>query len=163
VHLIAPFIRDAELRSLTPVLGAAMVDDMRNIRTSDPCNYNEAIGAISKAFPVESAQSIAYESLWTEHLFEFLALATLWLALPSIRTQTQSGGLIHLADHNAARAAKEEADQLIKHYDQILQYRAKDMQNWICQRLTDYPLFAKENCESCDKKQSNAYTHILLY
>lgn len=163
IHLVAPFVRDAELRFLKPVLGKIMLERMRTLQNEALCNYNEVTGVLVKKFPDSDAESVAFEALWTEHVFEYLAMATHWMALPNIKNQTQSGGFVQISDHNSSQSSAKDMDKILDHHLQILELRKVDMTEWLCDRAEDYPLWDNSVCGSCSKSIPDPYTPIIIY
>lgn len=87
--LLSPHIQDAESRFVVGILTQNFYDVLEAEKSATASNYNSSLGATAQAFP----SAAAYETLWTEHLRDFCAVAVLYEAMPFVGLQIQSGGL----------------------------------------------------------------------
>lgn len=111
-----------------PILTEDFYGVLEAAKSASASNYNASLGATAQAFP----SAAAYETLWTEHLREFCAVAVLYEALPFVGMQIQAGGL-YLNEgqygQNAGLAGiKFMQDTLMSK----LEVKAEGLKSWLC-------------------------------
>jgi hypothetical protein len=147
--VIAPWIHFAEKRFLLEpksFMCQEFYDDLLAQRNVDDTNYNIDCGPIVLMYP----SNAEYETLWTQHLYPYLALAAYHTALPAISMQTGSNGLFY---NNTEFSQNAGADGLKLMQDTMMQNLddAKAcMVNFLCQNQANYPLFCHDDyCTDC--------------
>lgn len=126
--LLSPHIADAEARFVVPILTEDFYGVLEAARSASASNYNPSLGATAQAFP----SAAEYESLWTEHLREFCAVAVLYEALPFVGLQIQAGGL-YLNDTSFGQNAGLQGIKFMQ--DTLLsklEVKAERLKSWLC-------------------------------
>lgn len=153
--LISPHIADAIREHVLPVVGDAMMATMLSKKNTANCNYNTAVGAIVKAFPASG--DAAYETLWTEHLYDLCAWAVMYEALPFISMQTGSNGVFTVS----TEFGKSEGVQGVKYLQDQMRRRIEQktdaLKAYLCANSGDFADYDTSNCPdvSCGDTQNN--------
>lgn len=149
---ISPWVYIAEYRFLLKPKSFMCQDfynDLLAQKNATPSNYNPDLGAIVKAYP----SNADYETFWKEYLLPYLSLASVYVALPFIATQTGSNGLFdnntEFSTNNGQEASKTHQDTML----QNLEDAKARMIEFLCRNKATYPLFDQDSkiCGCCDE------------
>jgi hypothetical protein len=110
-----------------------------------------------------------YETLWTQHLLPYLALASYVTSLPSISMQTGSNGLFYnnteFSQNAGADGMKLMQDTMMQNLDDAKVCMINFLcTNKACTNKADYPLFCSECCpDECGPELEGRDLGIIFY
>ena len=164
--IIAPFIQEAELVWLKPVICADLYADMITEKDGLISNYNTDTTdcPLQEAFP----NNANYEALWVGYLLPFISKAVIHVALPNIAFKTASKGVYSTNSQYAQSAGIQELKYLQQCSLETLTVLKQNIIDFLCKNKADYPLFCDDchcecDCGTCDDCNDNPiYNNLFI-
>lgn len=153
---IAPHIYEAEWRWGVSILGKDFYETLKTTKANRQSNYNTNAGSVVAAFPNDGH----YEALWTKHLMRYLAVASLYTALPYINHKITNAG-IQQNDTEFGRSAGVGATKFMQ--DTLLQklaFEKEQLQIYLCANKDNLDGYDGHGCPDNDDCSPSATDNL---